>query len=238
MSYKKILTFSFDDGITQDEPFIKILNKYGLKCTFNLNSELLGKDGYLLINGKKINHNKIAPGRVKAVYSGHEIAAHTLTHPNLTTLSPEDVVRQVEIDRQNLSNLAEYEMEGFAYPCGGINSNEVVSDLIKYKTNVNYARTIVHTYSFAPQENLFLFKPTLSLTKNKEKLIEMADEFLNSESKDVKLFYIWGHSYELDVDNSWGYFEEVCKMLSNKKDVLYCTNKQAFDYINKNKENL
>ena len=46
MGYKKILTFSLDDGITQDERFINILKKYGLKCTFNLKSELLGKEGY------------------------------------------------------------------------------------------------------------------------------------------------------------------------------------------------
>ena len=235
MDYKKILTFSFDDGIKQDERFIGILNKYGLKGTFNLNSELLGNDGYLLINGKKIQHNKIAPNKVKSVYSGHEIAAHTLTHPNLTTLSLEEIVRQVEKDRLNLSNLAEYEVTGFAYPCGGINSNKAVADLIKYKTNIEYARNIVHSYSFNLQDDLFLFKPTLSLTKNKEKLLSMADEFLNSESEDVKLFYIWGHSYELDVDNSWDYFEDVCKLLSDKKDILYCTNKQAFDYINKNK---
>ncbi len=46
MEYKKILTLSFDDGITQDERFIEILNKYAIKCTFNINSSLLGTDGY------------------------------------------------------------------------------------------------------------------------------------------------------------------------------------------------
>ena len=134
MGYKKILTFSFDDGITQDERFINILNKYGLKCTFNLNSELLGKEGYLTIQGKKINHTKIAPELIKDIYKGHEVASHTLTHPNLTTLSPEEVVRQVENDRSKLSELVGYEVQGFAYPCGGINSNRAVADLIKNKT--------------------------------------------------------------------------------------------------------
>ena len=62
MEYKKILTLSFDDGITQDERFIEILNKYGIKCTFNINSSLLGMDGYLLINDKKISHQKILTG--------------------------------------------------------------------------------------------------------------------------------------------------------------------------------
>jgi hypothetical protein len=80
-----------------------------------------------------------------------------------------------------------------------------------------------------------LFNPTLSLTKNKQQLLDKADDFLSSETEDIKLFYIWGHSYELDIDNSWDYFEEVCKKLSGKNDVLYCTNKQAFDYLNNKK---
>lgn len=235
MNFKKILTFSFDDGVTQDERFIEILNKYGLKCTFNLNSELLGKAGNLVINGKKIDHNKIAPDKVKALYKGHEVAAHTLTHPNLTALLPQEVIRQVEEDRRKLSNLVEYDVKGFAYPCGGINSNNVVANLIKNNTCARYARTIVHSYDYNPQKDLFLFKPTLSLTKNKEKLLEMANEFINTDAENIRLFYIWGHSYELDIDNSWDYFEDVCKILSNKSDILYCTNKQAFDYINKNK---
>ena len=39
----KAITFSFDDGVTQDIRLIELLNKYNLKCTFNINSELLSK---------------------------------------------------------------------------------------------------------------------------------------------------------------------------------------------------
>ena len=39
----KAVTFSFDDGLTQDIRLLEILNKYDLKCTFNLNSERLGR---------------------------------------------------------------------------------------------------------------------------------------------------------------------------------------------------
>lgn len=42
---RKAVTFSYDDGVTQDIRLIELLNKYGLKCTFNLNSELLEKKG-------------------------------------------------------------------------------------------------------------------------------------------------------------------------------------------------
>ena len=33
---KKAITFSFDDGVTQDIRLVEIFNKYGLKCTFNI----------------------------------------------------------------------------------------------------------------------------------------------------------------------------------------------------------
>ena len=39
----KAITFSYDDGVTQDIRLIELLNKYNLKCTFNINSELLSK---------------------------------------------------------------------------------------------------------------------------------------------------------------------------------------------------
>ena len=75
---KKAVTFSFDDGVTQDIRAIEILNKYGLKATFNLNSALLGLGGYLDRNGKRVSHSKVHAGDVKAVYAGHEIACHRL----------------------------------------------------------------------------------------------------------------------------------------------------------------
>jgi len=34
---KKAITFSFDDGVVQDIRLIELMNKYGLKSTFNLN---------------------------------------------------------------------------------------------------------------------------------------------------------------------------------------------------------
>ena len=69
---QKIVTLSFDDGVTQDRKLISLLKKYGLKCTFNLNSKLLGSEGAL---------SKIAPGDVKEVYAGFEVASHSCTHP-------------------------------------------------------------------------------------------------------------------------------------------------------------
>ncbi|MBQ8687026.1 MAG: polysaccharide deacetylase, partial [Ruminococcus sp.] len=39
-NYKKAITFSYDDGVEQDVKLLEILNEYGLKATFNLNTGL------------------------------------------------------------------------------------------------------------------------------------------------------------------------------------------------------
>ena len=101
----KAVTFSYDDGVTQDQRLISLLNKYGLKCTFNLNSELLGRPGSLLREEVTVAHVKPRACEVRAIYEGHEVAAHTLTHPMLPDLPDDEVVRQVEQDRLNLSEL-------------------------------------------------------------------------------------------------------------------------------------
>ena len=112
----KAVTFSYDDGVTQDIRLAELFHKYGLKATFNINSELLGRQDFLDAGGgRRVTHYKVKAQDVKSIYEGHEVAVHTLTHPNLTQLGEPEVIRQVEQDRQNLSELCGYEVVGMAY---------------------------------------------------------------------------------------------------------------------------
>ncbi len=224
---KKAITFSYDDGVTQDIRLIELLNKYGLKCTFNLNSELLARKGILDIEGLRIAHYKIHPDDVKGVYEGHEIAVHTLTHPNLTQCGDEEVIRQVEIDRQNLSELAGYEVIGMAYPCGGVNNDERVAELIKKSTGVRYSRTITSNDRFDVQENLFRFNPTV-YHLDFDKMMSLGQEFIELTTETPKIFYIWGHSYEMDYGaDYWMKLESFFELISNRNDIFYGTNKEV-----------
>ena len=47
----KLLTFSFDDAVTQDARLVRLFDKYGLKCTFNLNSGCLSQLGEIRKGG-------------------------------------------------------------------------------------------------------------------------------------------------------------------------------------------
>ena len=228
MSNNKILTFSYDDAVTQDIRLIELFNKYGMKATFNLNSELLGKPGELIREEKRVSHNKVKPEDIKYIYAGHEVAGHTLTHPRLPGI-PDDaeVIRQVEQDRLNLSELCGYEVVGFAYPCGGTNFDSRVSNLIRNNTGIKYCRNIISNHSFDVQENLYEFYPSVYHHGEWDKLFELGERFLSLEADKKQIFYVWGHAYEFDIHDTWDRFEEFLKMMSGKSDITYATNKEA-----------
>ena len=220
----KALTFSYDDGVLQDKRLLDIFNKYNLKRTFNLNSELLGKEGNLILEGKWVNHTKVAPCDVRMLYEGHEVAVHTLTHPNLCKFAEEDIVREVEQDRLNLSKLIEEEVYGMAYPLGRV--NDYVAGIVEQRTEMKYARTIKSTYSFDVQDNLYQFNPTV-YHMEWDKMFALGEEFLELKVEKPQIYYIWGHSYEFDLHNTWDKFEEFCRMMSGRDDIFYGTNRQV-----------
>ena len=43
------------------------------------------------------------------------------------------------------------------------------------------------------------------------------------------LFYIWGHSYEFDIDKSWDAFEEFLKYISGRDGIFYGTNRECLN---------
>lgn len=225
---RKAVTFSYDDGVTQDIRLIELLNKYDLKCTFNLNSELLGTKGILVGDNLRVAHYKIHPEDVKYVYEGHEVAAHTLTHPNLTQLDEAEIIRQVRQDQENLSALVQYDVIGMAYPCGGVNNDDRVADIIQKNTDIRYCRTITSTGNFEPQSNLYRFNPSTPHMDNWDRLMEMGREFVELKTETPKIFYIWGHSYEMDyASDAWVRLEEFFDLISKKDDIFYGTNAQV-----------
>lgn len=224
---KKAITFSYDDGITQDRRLINILNRHGLKCTFNINSELLGKPGLLIREDMTIAHCKSRPCEVPLIYAGHEVAAHTLTHPSLPTLPDEEMIRQVEEDRRILSELVGYEVVGMAYPGGGKNYDERVAKLIRENTGIRYARTTVCTGEFGLEPDLYTYRPSAYHLMGWDTLAEMGQKFLESQSDENQVFYVWGHSYELDYYDTWSQFEDFCRLIANRDDIFYGTNREV-----------
>ena len=227
MKPNKILTFSYDDGVTQDIRLTALLHKYGMRGTFNINSDLLGTPGTLIRGGVEVNHCKVMPNDVKYIYEGHEVAAHGRTHPHLPALSEEEIIREVEGDRLALSDLLAYEVRGFAYPCpAGLGYDRRVADILKEKTGVRYCRTVDASMSFTPPSDYYLLTPTIHHGKWDD-LFRLGEEFLSLDAKEKRIFYVWGHSYEFDIADTWWRFEEFLSMMSGRSDIAYLTNSEA-----------
>ena len=187
----------------------------------------MGTAGSLIREDVTVAHVKPRAIEVKNIYEGHEVASHTLTHPLLTAVSDDEIVRQVENDRLTLSDIIGYEVVGFAYPGGGTNYNDHVADVIKNNTGVKYCRTTVSSHSFDIQSDLYRFKPTVYHHEEWNKMFELAQSFVELDTDTPKLFYIWGHAYEFDIHNTWDKFEEFCKIISGKQDIFYGTNREV-----------
>lgn len=221
----KAVTFSYDDGVLQDKRLIKLFNKYGLKGTFNINSGFIGQAGSLFRNNTTVAHCKYTRDEIPAVYAGHEIAAHTLTHPFLKDIEDDaEIIRQVEEDRLALSEIAGYEVRGMAYPMGSAYVDERVFELVRNHTGIRYARTTTSTHSFDLQDDLIAFHPTEYHLENWDTLTNKAIELIEMTPDRPQLFYVWGHAYEFDAWDDWDKMEEFCRLISGHSDIFYGTN--------------
>lgn len=225
----KAVTFSFDDGITQDIRLIEIFNKYGLRGTFNINSGLFGREGTTGRDGRTTSYNRLKKEDIKQVYEGHEVGAHTLTHPNLPDFENEaDIIHEVEEDRLALSELVGYEVVGMAYPSNGLYKDKIAKTTVQNKTGIKYGRDIFCTYGFDMPKDLYAIRGTAWPHPDWDKMNDLADKFLAAEAERPMLFYIWGHSCEFDLyPERWELFDEFCKKISGKDDVFYGTNKEV-----------
>lgn len=220
---KKAVTFSYDDGIVYDRRLVEIFNKYGLKCTFNINSGIMSGANSWEDNGVKICRMN-AKG-LPELYAGHEVAVHCLTHADLTKFDDETVRNEVMLDKENLERLFGYEMEGMAYPYGTYNDHIVE---ILEECGIKYSRTVWSMGEVATPGDLLTLRPTMHHID--DRAFEIIEEFLALDPEKMdepKMLYIWGHSYEFELKNNWDRIEKICQMVAGKDDVFYGTNKEV-----------
>ena len=221
----KALTFSYDDGVTQDRRLTAIFNRYGLKGTFNLNSGAFGETYNAL-------QSILPEEEITEVYRGHEVAVHALTHDFLEKLPADRALYEIFTDRCRLESVTGEIVRGMAHPWGTYSAT--VLEAAK-AAGIVYARTTVSTNDFRlPQDWLQL---TATCHHNDPRLFELADTFLQDSpdrapyDRDPWLFYVWGHAYEFDAAQNWDRIETFSEKVAGKDDVWYATNGEVWEYI-------
>jgi peptidoglycan/xylan/chitin deacetylase (PgdA/CDA1 family) len=197
----KCLTFSYDDGRTDDRRLVGIMSAYGIRGTFHLNSGFFERDEYL------------SADEVAALFKGHEISAHTRSHPHLEQKQDTTVLRELIDDREALEKLAGYPVRGMSYPYGAYDER-VIS--LCAAAGMEYARTTKPTNSFDLPERFLEWHPT---GHHNHDIFALADRFLGIRSTwPHSLFFLWGHSYEFERDGNWDHIERFCERMGGRED--------------------
>ena len=217
------VTISFDDGHTFDRRIVESFNKWGLKATFNLNSRALGRTGIPPPHGKR---NHLDASEVAALFRGHEVAIHTVSHPRLSRLDPSQIAYEVLEDRKALEDLVGYPVRGMAYPFGDYDQRviEVLRAL-----GIVYCRCSEKAVKCFPPVEPLAWPTTAHQYATTPTVPERFEEMCKNE-RYTGVLYTYGHGFEFHDKDDWGALERIYKPLSRNPDTWYCTNIELFDY--------
>lgn len=222
----KAITLSYDDGVTEDIRFIKLMKQYGFKGTFNLSYNRISEDKNPL-PGKK--HRKLTAEEIRKLYfdDSVEMACHSFNHRSFAHIPPSEVMYEIVEDRKGWEAFCGKMIRGFAYAYGSF-SDDAVNAL--RLAGIAYARTTEQTEDFdLPNDWL---RMTTTCKHTNPRLLMLADKFAEMEVRtEPKWFYLWGHTYEFEDDNNWDVIENFFKRMTGLADVWYATNIEIYDYI-------
>ncbi len=195
-----------------------------MKGTFNIHGNVLREDKGLSSEELKTAYEK----------DGHEVAIHGYEHKALINSSLIDGIKEVLNGRQEIEDFYGKIIRGFAYPDRCATTPEIMNYL--KELNIAYARSAgKETGSFALPDKWLCWMPTSKHTD--PKLMEYAEKFISEDPRkkyyacaDPMLFYVWGHSSELD--GKWEILDDFCSLMSKDENIWYATNMEIYEYVN------
>lgn len=228
---ERAVTLSYDDGVKSDIRLIEIMNKNGLKGTFNICSSFIGREDWRL-NKEDIEEHILS--------NGHEIAVHGKAHRASGKQRAIDGISDILECRLELEKMFNIIVRGMAYADSGIltfangNSFERVRNYLQ-ELDIAYSRTLGGDNSgFEIPSDWLAWMPTAHHDNpNIDGYITKFNGYKASYIADAtpKLFYLWGHSFEFDRNGNWEHMEDICARLGNQNDVWYATNGEIYNYV-------
>lgn len=220
-----IVTTSWDDGQKIDLEVAKLLKKYDMKGTFYLSQHY--KD-------------TLDEAEIFELDKEQEIGAHTLNHKDLTKISINEALEEIEGSKKYLEKTLGHQIVMFSYPYGKYNKD--IIDIVR-NSGFKGGRTIElgdfnneinpYRWSVTMQANNGLLSPVLTKLSKNLSVKSMFDweirakELFNLFMNEGGIFHLWGHGYEFEDRDEWDKLERVFKYISHKDNVLYINNGKA-----------
>lgn len=221
---RKAFNVTYDDGVTQDVRFVNLLNKYGLKGTFNLNSQLMEQE-FEWIHETEMVVKRLGKDAVRHLYDGHEVASHTLTHPYLQDKSEAELLWEIREDKCRLEELFNREVAGFGVPFDYY--DERIARCVA-QCGFEYGRMSEESRSYSPWQDAYHWR--CGIFHLAPELQDFVDGFFETD-EELALCQIVGHSYDLDAQDSWDNMESIFQRISSDPDILPMTHLQIVRYI-------
>jgi peptidoglycan/xylan/chitin deacetylase (PgdA/CDA1 family) len=222
----KALVLSYDDGTIEDIQLANLFDKHNLVGTFNLNSKFLGtRRGWPQKNGDTVFQRYVPKDSLLSIYKNHEIAAHGALHKDFIKISNKEILEEIKIDIEQLTEVTKRKIISMAYPFG--NTNDSIAQLIS-KTQIINARTVEDTYAFNLPNNYFVWHPTC----HDSKALDYLNEYLKLDQPKLSLFYVWGHSWEFADTARWNNMRLFCEKIGEAKDIWSVGNGELTKYLN------
>ncbi|MBR4081740.1 MAG: polysaccharide deacetylase family protein [Clostridia bacterium] len=221
---RKAFSVTYDDGVEQDVRFVDMLNRYGMKGTFNLNSGLMAQ-GFAWTHESGRIVKRLKPEIAASLYAGHEVASHTLTHPYMHELPREAIFRELSADKANLEMLFGREIRGFAVPFDYY--SELIADCVR-EAGFAYARISEESGDFALRDDAYHWRATVfHCCAGLEDIVRRFTE----TDEELACLQIVGHAYDLDVEDRWDVMERVFANISRQNDILPMTTGELIEYV-------
>lgn len=210
----------WDDGVTADIPLIEILSRHGAKATFNINAGLHGperKEGWKYKGIHPVS--RLAWGEMPSLYKGFTIANHSVSHPHPSQIPLEKWKVEVADGRKRLQDHFSSPVLGFAYPFGDFGQESHTETAV-----MNAVRAAGHTYARTCENSQEPYPPAEPMRLASHCHFASAhfwDLYEGAKKSPARVFYFWGHSYEMVSPEEWGAFEEKISRMAGDGEACF-----------------
>lgn len=151
----KTVLLTFDDGYADnyENAFLPLLD-HDMKATWFITTDCIGEHA-LWMGDKTAETRMLSSNQLKEMnQQGMEIASHTCSHPDLSTLPYSNQLKELKQSKETLESIISEKISSFAYPYGRYNQ-----DSIKAVEQTGYTQACsVRSGFYRNNENPFLIR--------------------------------------------------------------------------------
>lgn len=210
---------AWDDGVVEDARLVGLLRQHGARAAFNLNPGLYREQrafGWMDGDRRVV---RLGLWELREIYSGFEVASHSLTHPRLTAADDRQLRNEVFGSKAWLEDFFQRPVHGFCYPFNDYDDR--VLEVVR-EAGYRYARGTGPSDAAFPPEDPLLFPPSCHVLDP-----SFRDRYARAKARNG-VFFCWGHSYELHSESMWDAFERVIADISRDPEATWMEPSELF----------